>query len=78
MTDIYELWDHCCPELEKLLEEKNVRFQGFVCWCSPIERTYQVLEEGVWKNIYDCPFCGISMTGLKKEWAEVSVRAWTN
>jgi len=65
MTDIYDLWDHRCPELERLLEEKRVRFQGWACWCSPIERHYQIFENDEWQDIDDCPFCGKSMMGME-------------
>jgi len=60
----FELRDHKCPDLEKLLEEKKVSYKWAVCDCSPCERSYQILEEGEWKDIFNCPFCGVPMTEL--------------
>ncbi len=68
MSRTFALVDHKCSELEKLLEEKKVSYEWFVCGCSPIERQYQIIEEGEWADIDNCPFCGASMTGIV-EWA---------
>ncbi len=68
MSRTFALLDHKCSELEKLLEEKKVSYEWFVCGCSSIERHYQILEEGEWTDIDKCPFCGVSMTGMV-EWA---------
>ena len=59
----FALLDHKCSELEKLLKEKMVSYKWAVCGCSPWERHYQILEEGKWRNLSHCPFCGDSMIG---------------
>lgn len=64
MTRVYMLIDHQCVELAKLLDEGKVSYEYFVCGCSPIERHYQILEDGNWKDIDNCPYCNVSMTGI--------------
>lgn len=58
----FALLDHSCSELEKLLEEKRISYEYLVCDCSPLERHYQLLKDGKWKDIEICPFCGKAMT----------------
>jgi len=62
MSRTFALIDHKCPPLERMLEEKRVSYEWFVCGCSPLERQYQILEKGEWKNIDKCPFCKAPMT----------------
>ena len=59
---VFELLDHKCKELEKLLEKKAISYYAAVCDCSPLERTYEILVNGERVPIRYCPFCGAPMT----------------
>ena len=52
---------HVCDGLTKLINEKKFGYEWYVCDCSPMERTYKVLEEipnAGWLNVRHCPCCG--------------------
>ena len=57
----YTLADHKCEGLEKLLEQKRISYEWYVCNCSSLERHYQLLVSNKWKPIYCCPCCGESI-----------------
>ena len=51
-----------CDGWKKLCRDKQISYEYFVCGCSSCERTYQMLmKDGSWENIYNCPFCSVSI-----------------
>jgi hypothetical protein len=50
-----------CEGMKELLKEGKIRFRGSACWCSPIERHYEIEVNGEWLPTETCPFGGHSI-----------------
>ena len=61
MTKIFGLWDHECEGSKKLAEQKILYFEGYGCWCSPIERNYKMDWGDKTYDVIYCPCCGERM-----------------
>jgi len=46
-----------CKEMMELVKKKKIRYEWFVCNCSPAERSYQIRKENSWKPLNKCPYC---------------------
>jgi len=59
MTKIYnELLDHTCPGAREWSNKGNLYFEGWACWCSPLERNYRFDWGGKTYRVVYCPACG--------------------
>jgi len=48
-----------CPQLLKLAVDGKIRYEWHACGCSPMERSYQLLDEtSNWVDFSYCAFCG--------------------
>lgn len=46
-----------CKGWQKLCEERKISYTYGGCDCSMMERRYQILQDGEWINVYNCPYC---------------------
>jgi len=59
MTKIYgNIPDHQCEGSRKLVDAKILYFEGYACWCSPIERHYKMDHGEKTYDVKYCPCCG--------------------
>jgi len=59
LTKIYRhLADHKCNGAREYSRNEILYFEGYACWCSPMERQYKFIWNDKVYDVKFCPACG--------------------